>query len=159
TWLRDYLYIPLGGSRGTQARTYLNLMITMFLGGLWHGANWTFVIWGLLHGAYLAIERGFGIEEVPANALPFTRFLRGTITFHLVCLGWVFFRAATASQALGILKGIATWQGGASIGAAPLVALVVVVAGQWLHGSIDVNAWWLRRPVAARWAVYGALAT
>ena len=57
TWLRDYLYIPLGGNRGTELRTYVNLMLTMLLGGLWHGANWTFVVWGGLHGLYLAVER------------------------------------------------------------------------------------------------------
>ncbi len=89
-WLRDYLYIPLGGNRGGPRRTYRNLMLTMLLGGLWHGAAWTFVVWGGIHGARLAAERGlrerFGTARVPAWA-------GWLVTFNVVCLAWVFFRA------------------------------------------------------------------
>ena len=95
-WLRDYIYISLGGNRRGRVRTYVNLILTMMLGGLWHGANWNFVIWGTYHGVLLAIERKLfgrgerkGIVRVPATVL----------TFLLVCLGWVFFRAKTFGAA------------------------------------------------------------
>src|SRR5437660_12606306 len=97
-WLRDYLYVPLGGSRGSPARTYRNVLITMALGGLWHGAAWTFVAWGLLHGAGLAAGRwrearaaaggtGAGSQAwLPASLPPA---LHRAATVHSVCLGWL----------------------------------------------------------------------
>src|SRR5262249_21767559 len=93
-WLRDYLYVPLGGNRRGKVRTYANLMLTMLLGGLWHGASWTFVAWGGLHGLYLAVERALGVR---ADAAPtgLSLLARRFLTFHLVCLAWVFFRAPT----------------------------------------------------------------
>jgi len=95
SWLRDYLYIPLGGNRKGPGRTYVNLMLTMLLGGLWHGASWTFVVWGGLHGLYLAAERilkkWFGDREV-VNKLFFRIFLAIT-TYFFINLTWVFFRA------------------------------------------------------------------
>ena len=96
TWLRDYLYVPLGGNRRGPARTYLNLIVVMLLGGLWHGASWNFVIWGALHGGMLAFERMQG-KDSPYRALP--RPVKVVITFLIVCLGWVFFRADTLPQA------------------------------------------------------------
>lgn len=95
TWLRDYLYVPLGGNRRGELRTYANLMITMLLGGLWHGASWTFVVWGGLHGAYLAIERWSG------------RQLGILATFMVVTVTWVFFRAHTFADAWGLLRSMA----------------------------------------------------
>src|SRR6185503_13969212 len=95
TWLRDYLYIPLGGNRGTELRTYVNLMLTMLLGGLLHGANWTFVVWGGLHGLYLAGERWIrektGVVGDPVG--PWNRLALALVTYFLVNLTWVFFRA------------------------------------------------------------------
>ncbi len=96
TWLREYLYIPLGGNRGSLPRTYANLIVTMLLGGLWHGASWNFVIWGGLHGGMLAFERSQGREGFYHN-LP--RALRIAITFVIVLLGWVFFRASDLHRA------------------------------------------------------------
>ncbi len=101
TWLRDYLYISLGGNRRGRARTYANLMATMLLGGLWHGASWNFVIWGGLHGALLATERAFGVRE--RREWRWTDPLRVILTFALVTVGWVFFRAATFSASLDVL--------------------------------------------------------
>jgi len=107
TWLRDYLYIPLGGSRRSSARTYLNLIITMVLGGLWHGANWTFVIWGAFHGGVLAItrmlQRGLESEET-THTLGHRLWgvAQTVLTFNLVCIGWVFFRAPTFHAAMTI---------------------------------------------------------
>ncbi len=111
TWLRDYLYIPLGGNRHGRLNTYRNLIITMLLGGLWHGAAWTFVIWGALHGLYLAAAKLLGIRPMegqirtPRQLAGFA--LRVLVTFHLVCLGWVFFRAGNIEQAWLYLCGMA----------------------------------------------------
>jgi D-alanyl-lipoteichoic acid acyltransferase DltB (MBOAT superfamily) len=91
TWLRDYLYIRLGGNRGGRVRTYVNVMITMLLGGLWHGASWNFVLWGGLHGAALVVERIFGRTGAPRTRLGAA--LAWALTFHFVCLTWVFFRS------------------------------------------------------------------
>jgi alginate O-acetyltransferase complex protein AlgI len=115
TWLRDYLYIPLGGNRGSELKTYRNLMLTMLLGGLWHGANWTFVFWGFLHGAGLAVTRAYqrarGLSrgsETPSGAGWIGHAVAVFITFHYVCLAWVFFRAPTFKQAWLVLKQIGT---------------------------------------------------
>jgi D-alanyl-lipoteichoic acid acyltransferase DltB (MBOAT superfamily) len=94
TWLKDYLYIPLGGNRGSQTRTSINLMITMLLGGLWHGATWMFVLWGMYQGILLLIEHHLNIDpkRLRTQSLPM-RILYGALTFQLVCFGWVLFRA------------------------------------------------------------------
>ena len=100
TWLREYLYVPLGGNRRGLTRTYINLILTMLLGGLWHGASWNFVIWGALHGSMLAIERSQGREGLYRN-LP--RPFRVAFTFVIVLLGWVFFRAPDLPRAVAYL--------------------------------------------------------
>lgn len=96
TWLKDYLYIPLGGNRCGNVRTYINLALVMLLGGLWHGASWNFLIWGTIHGGYLAFERAQGKESV-YRRLP--KLLQILLTFFIVVLAWVFFRADTLSAA------------------------------------------------------------
>ncbi len=109
-WLRDYLYISLGGNRYGLSRTMANLMITMLLGGLWHGASWNFVVWGGLHGLYLAIERLWLSKTVwwqSKRPLPVT--LRALVVFHFVCFAWIFFRAAdfqTSWLIIGKIAGI-----------------------------------------------------
>jgi alginate O-acetyltransferase complex protein AlgI len=107
TWLRDYLYIPLGGSRGAPWATYRNLMITMVLGGLWHGASWTFVFWGFLHGLGLGVTRAWERRRQRRPGLA-ARAVGTFFTFHYVCLAWIFFRAPTFKQALLVLKQLAT---------------------------------------------------
>jgi len=93
TWLRDYLYIPLGGSRKSSARTYANLLTTMLLGGLWHGANWTFVIWGAIHGGALAAERMIGLDRTSTHRVGFGGVtLQRVVTFHIVVVAFVIFR-------------------------------------------------------------------
>ena len=106
TFLRDYLYIPLGGSRKGQVRKYVNLMITMLLGGLWHGASWTFVVWGGLHGLFLCINHGFRKLCNKLN-LKLPEILGWLITFPSVVCAWVFFRANTFLRAMEILQGMA----------------------------------------------------
>jgi D-alanyl-lipoteichoic acid acyltransferase DltB (MBOAT superfamily) len=104
TWLRDYLYISLGGNRKGKYRTYLNLLITMLLGGLWHGASFKFVVWGGLHGIVLIFERWLGgicRERLPKLRLP--RVIGIIITFHVVCLLWIFFRADTMDIAISFI--------------------------------------------------------
>ncbi len=102
SWLRDYLYIPLGGSRKGPVRTYINLFLTMLLGGLWHGASWAFVIWGALHGGWLAIER-FWARHRPAGLPKAPRWAGILLTFHIVVLGWIFFRAQGEGEAFAYL--------------------------------------------------------
>jgi alginate O-acetyltransferase complex protein AlgI len=108
TFLRDYLYIPIGGNRAGAARAMINLMIVMFIGGLWHGAAWTFVVWGLLHGSYLALERltkvAFGAPAWADN-LP-VKLLLGLGTYFAVCIAWVFFRASDFTVAARMLSGM-----------------------------------------------------
>jgi alginate O-acetyltransferase complex protein AlgI len=114
TWLRDYLYIPLGGNRYGEMRTYINLMITMLLGGLWHGATWNFVIWGALHGVALAALRLWNRQKPQRNQVASTWRsasigLRILFTFHFVCFTWVFFRAATLADAWLVLSRLPRW--------------------------------------------------
>src|SRR5438552_5924423 len=103
TWLRDYLYIPLGGNRLGERRTYVNLSTVILLGGLWHGASWNFVLWGAIHGGMLAFERAQGrtgfYRRLPHGA-------RVATTFLIVCLSWVFFRAKTLGQAVVYLSSL-----------------------------------------------------
>jgi alginate O-acetyltransferase complex protein AlgI len=108
TFLRDYLYIPLGGNRVGWTRAAINLVIVMFLGGLWHGAAWTFVVWGLLHGSYLVIEHAsralIGERAWTENFA--VKLLLGLVTYGAVCLAWVFFRASDFTIATRMLRGM-----------------------------------------------------
>ncbi len=132
SWLRDYLYKPLGGSRGGPMKTYRNLMLTMILGGLWHGASWNFVVWGTLHGGALAVTRLWQRARAStATLLPSSAAAVRTIatlaTFHFVCFAWVFFRAPTFADATLVLHqlGRGTW---ALDHVTSRVGLVLVVA-------------------------------
>ncbi len=129
TWLRDYLYVPLGGNRGSTFATYRNLMITMLLGGLWHGAAWGFVLWGGYHGLLLAVHRAV-VGRRPAATGGMRALLARATTFNLVCLGWVFFRAPGGAALLQFLFGAfrpgMIWVRGATISAI-LVALALVL--------------------------------
>jgi alginate O-acetyltransferase complex protein AlgI len=132
SWFRDYLYIPLGGNRGTPARTYFNLALVFLLCGLWHGAAWTFVIWGLWHGALLVLER-LGLGRLLAR-MP--KLLAQAYTLAMVMVGWVFFRAADVPYALGYLRAMFglghadpafyPWQ--TDVGTSAGIALVVGIA-------------------------------
>jgi alginate O-acetyltransferase complex protein AlgI len=106
SWLRDYLYIPLGGSRSGTVHTYVNLMITMLLGGLWHGAAWTFVMWGALQGLYLVVHRLWAASKLDAvqklRAAAWWPWVARLLMFHAVCVGWVFFRSPTFGVARSV---------------------------------------------------------
>lgn len=147
-WLRDYLYIPLGGNRAGLRRTYVNLALVMVLGGLWHGANWTFVVWGGIHGLMLAWERLRG------NAMPRIAWWGRVRTFILVCLAWVSFRAGSMEQACDIWKGMAglngfgfvpSWAGQISLGAMlTLLVMAMMLAfampNSWAIFKMDEDA-------------------
>ena len=130
TWLRDYLYIPLGGNRKGPVRTYANLMTTMLLGGLWHGASWTFVVWGGLHGLYLAVERWlkarFGGRAFTQKTL--IQILLALVTYFFINISWVFFRAQdfpTAWRMIGSMFGFAPEDATAKL---PTIFIIQVVA-------------------------------
>jgi alginate O-acetyltransferase complex protein AlgI len=133
SWLRDYLYKPLGGNRRGRLKTYRNLLLTMLLGGIWHGAGWKFVMWGALHGGGLAVER---MLEPWLGRQPRSRAGRAlavAIVFHFVCLGWVFFRAEDFAVATLYLRGLGTgWSGGVQQAQPFVVALIAIgMAGQF----------------------------
>jgi alginate O-acetyltransferase complex protein AlgI len=119
-YLRDFLYIPLGGNRGGRVATARNLMATMVLGGLWHGAAWTFVLWGAIHGGVLVTEHQLGDRWRPKP------WLGWLITFHIVVIAWIFFRAGDMDTATTFL-GQLTVGGSATLATAPVVALIVIV--------------------------------
>ena len=139
SWLRDYLYIPLGGSRKGPRRTYINLGLTMLLGGLWHGAAWTFVAWGAFHGLVLVIYHSWADWVSPKGTVDSGRFvwLRRVGMFHLVCVGWLFFRAESMGQVGSMLRAIFmnfSWDlGAANLGAAMMIFCLPLWLVQWLQ--------------------------
>jgi alginate O-acetyltransferase complex protein AlgI len=149
TWLRDYLYIPLGGSAGSALATYRNLAITMLLGGLWHGAAWNFVVWGAMHGGGLAFARALQIARGRELTSFWARGLGILITFHFVCLSWIFFRAPNFETAWQVLQTIGALTGGTANVSPMLWALLA--AGAMTHIVPDVvheraEAWTHRLP-------------
>lgn len=97
-WLKDYVYIPMGGSRCSKLRNYWNILITFLVSGIWHGANWTYIIWGIIHGAVQVIEKAFGLNKKESKGV--WRFVRIVVTFAIVTFAWVFFRMPTISDAV-----------------------------------------------------------
>jgi D-alanyl-lipoteichoic acid acyltransferase DltB (MBOAT superfamily) len=132
-WLRDYLYIPLGGSRKGRLVTYRNLLLTMLLGGLWHGAAWTFVIWGLIHGVGLALERALGVRPTTRAA----QWVGRILTFHIVCFAWIFFRADSVARAGQVLERLFTAWGQPSplVTTSVVLAIVVGIGAQYVRPS------------------------
>ena len=151
SWLRDYLYIPLGGNRGKKADTYRNLLITMILGGLWHGSTWNFVIWGAIHGVALAVER-----LLPKSQLhPVVRWIA---TFHIVCFAWVFFRAESFSSAVQVLKAIIIASGPTDLSNALLIlVLAAMLLAQFIPDSRseDLKRWLNRRGILTQGLTFG----
>jgi alginate O-acetyltransferase complex protein AlgI len=148
SWLRDYLYIPLGGNRGGAWSTYKNLLLTMLLGGLWHGAAWTFLLWGLYHGGLLALQRALPWPGWMSRAWFRPAAVLGT--FLLVCVGWVFFRAQSVSQAWIILERLAAPAAGAVLHPATVamgaLCLGVLLLGHLLGQLVSLERWERRLP-------------
>ena len=161
SWLRDYLYIPLGGNRHGPARTYTALMGTMLLGGLWHGAAWTFVVWGGLHGLYLAVERWLRGKLSGWTPGPATIFALGMLTYVLVNITWVFFRAKDFTVASNMLASMAGLAGNPvpMIALLPMLYALVIIAGivgtHWAMRDKTIEIAIERTPA---WLVGGLLA-
>ncbi len=140
-WLRDYLYIGLGGNRRGEARTYVNLFLTMLIGGLWHGANTTFLIWGALHGGALVVERVL-LGRSPFSAGAAGPVLRWLATFHIVCLGWIFFNASNTGIAMDVIGNIGGLLVGSSgpasqfVSLGLLAAIALVLAWQFVPAAV-----------------------
>jgi len=161
TWLRDYLYIPLGGNRHGAVRTYRNLMLTMLIGGLWHGASWTFVAWGGWHGAWLAVERILGIGQGAATRARvgwnsgLKRVAATVLTFHIATLGWIFFRAHDFGTAFAYFSGIFAFSDLAAIGILPFVVGCAILAVDLPQDRTGDHAaylrlpWWVQSPIYA----------
>lgn len=157
TWLRDYLYIPLGGNRRSACRTYVNLMLTMLLGGLWHGAHWNFVLWGGYHGAWLALERKWGKRGCWSSAPTGVR--RG-LTFLLVTVGWVFFRAESLQEIGTIFRGMLGLNGWGTgtlnaLMMAPLSVSLLVLSAVLAFGTRNTweMSWQPRWPAICCWVL------
>src|SRR6478609_5066618 len=157
-WLRDYVYIPLGGNRKGTIMTYRNLMLTMLIGGLWHGAGWTFIIWGGLHGTYLAVGRYRREHHLTTDAATgWQLWWKRLITFNLVCFAWIFFRSGSEnglSTAWDIITRLFDNWGAASplVTGGVVLAIVVGIATQYLPARIPqaIMAWFSRRQVVVQ---------
>ncbi len=172
TWFRDYLYFPLGGSRVSTQRWYLNLFVVLMVCGLWHGANWTFVAWGALHGFYLVFAaftqsaRRSVSQAIGLNRTPKLRdFLKGIVTFSLVCFAWIFFRANHFSDALYIVFHLPTGWGGSGVDAFFLgrlrfnwsigvISMGILLLVQLLQGEKGFSHWLSEKQVWVRWPAY-----
>ncbi|PHR45589.1 MAG: membrane-bound O-acyltransferase family protein [Fluviicola sp.] len=116
TWFRDYLYIPLGGNRVSKPREYFNLFLTFLISGLWHGANWTFIIWGGLHGLFNSLQKFFKIDKLSFRKISYQKFLFFALNFTLVIFAWIFFRANSVADAFTIITKIFSQPGDIYIG-------------------------------------------
>ena len=160
-WLRDYLYIPLGGNRRGKIRTYINLMITMLLGGLWHGSGWNWLVWGGIQGAVMSVERLTGLDKVPQSRTG--QFARWLSTLAVVLISWIFFRARSYSHAMLVLTRILSWSPGVihtenrsfvfAVG-----GLTLVLVAEWFNLKQRFLAWSETRETAMRWLVYACMA-
>ena len=171
SWFRDYLYIPLGGSRGSKFRVLRNVAVIFLVSGLWHGANWTFVVWGGVHAALfiplilLSKNRTHATSTIAENSsLPsFRELFQMSITFSLTTLAWVFFRADTLQIALEYFRGIFDWHSFATLDLSffKLTAFVwigVMVFVDWLQRTGEIPSWWLAsRMQLVRWVVYAVV--
>ena len=153
TWLRDYLYVSMGGSRAGRMKTYRNLLVTMVLGGLWHGASYQFVLWGALHGLALVVQHLFRDQRAHDSGSRWPRWLRVLLTFHLVTALWVFFRADTLAGALAVFQQLLSFAPGMSNLMHPVSG--VIALGYLLHfapkdWSQRLSAAFMRAPALAQ---------
>ena len=162
TWLKDYVYIPLGGSRCSKARNYWNIFMTFLVSGIWHGANWTFVFWGILHGVFQIIEKMFGWQKVSTTNLP-VRIGRIFLTFAFVTIAWIFFRQPTIGDAFGVIERIVTDHGALFKPSNKDVVFSLLSIG--IVACVDLTREFMPKrfyqftqaPTAIRWRVYWAL--
>ena len=144
TWFKDYVYIPLGGNRVSQWKNYLNIMVTFTISGIWHGANWTFIAWGALHGLLQCAEKRIGWAKREWKGTP--RICHMMLTFSMVCLTWIIFRANSLKEAVSVIQGIITHPGAPYVQMADFIAIGIAlfigacreVAEEW-HTGIRVS--------------------
>ena len=159
-WLTDYVYIPLGGSRCSKVRTYFNVMVTFLVSGIWHGANWTFIVWGLLHGVLQVAEKALGIQKCVSKGVRPARIL---LTFVLVTVAWVFFRMPTLADGWGVLCRIFTNFDALSLDAPKTQVLFIVFFGlvcflkEFIEEFFPSASLLGNRYRGVRWAVYVTL--
>jgi len=181
TWFRDYLYIPLGGSRCSRLKKYRNTMITFLVSGLWHGASWNFVVWGFVHGSYQIIgditqplrTKLYNILKIDTKTVLF-KIGQVSVTFALVCFAWIFFRAPTLLDALNIIERIFTSFGFSNIfnrflygmqyfglnhreAMAAVTSILVLFIVDQLQTRMDVRETLAQKNIFFRWAIYYAL--
>ncbi|MFC2149401.1 MBOAT family O-acyltransferase, partial [Candidatus Auribacterota bacterium] len=183
TWFKDYLYIPLGGNRCSKARNYFNIMVTFLISGIWHGANWTFIIWGALHGFYVVLEhiikgaweKCFGSAKFPIPS-GVKKYLQVILTFTLVTFAWIFFRANSISDAFYIVGHLFTGLGsllsygaikadllgkGLGFGEYDLIIAIVSIAFmEYVHiiqRHESIRHMLRDKPIYIRWSIYYAL--
>ena len=156
TWFRDYVYIPLGGNRVSKGRWWLNVMTTFTVSGLWHGANWTFVIWGGIHGLFYAIEKQFEQVRLP-------KIISGILVFIIVCIAWIFFRADNLNDAILLIQNATHWSGDFNLltlfvnenyGVFSLIAIGVLIIFDIFNCQNEINYWLQKQPKVVRWLVY-----
>jgi len=180
TWFRDYLYIPLGGNRVSIPRWYFNLFIVLLICGLWHGANWTFIVWGGLHGIYLVcsaftrnirekVHKAMGLDRFPR----FHNYFKVIVTFLLVCFAWIFFRADSISDAIVIVprlftgwesvfrfdvfEGIPVWRTLKFELMTGVVSIGILILVQLFETRRSIVQVLSQRPIWIRWPVYYSL--
>jgi alginate O-acetyltransferase complex protein AlgI len=159
SWLKDYLYISLGGNRGGKLKTYRNLFLTMLLGGLWHGSSWTFVAWGALHGSYLAIHKMLLGDRRPDLAWPrsvagwLSALVKMFFTFHLVCLTWILFRADSFPAAMEYIAGIARLEGLGDISPTVLLAAALLLSIDVTQVARGSHTWLVESPRPLRYGL------
>jgi alginate O-acetyltransferase complex protein AlgI len=161
SWLRDYLYIPLGGSRGSRWFIYRNIMITMLLGGLWHGGAWTFVIWGGLHGLALVVHREWAERTEHRSGLrSIMRWLAWPLTMYWFCFALIVFRSVDLSHAFLALRSFVLFRssGTEDLGVGVLLIVVALTVVHWLNSLGTFSEWWRRGPAPLFAAGYGCTA-
>lgn len=162
TWLKDYVYIPLGGSRCSKSRNYWNIFVTFLVSGIWHGANWTFILWGILHGIFQIIEKMLGLQKCNTSHL-IIRLARITLTFILVTFTWIFFRQPTIGDAFEVIRRIYTEHGSLlmppnkDIVFSALSILTVVIVDVIREFHYNRIQQFSTAPRVLRWSVYYVL--
>lgn len=151
TWFKDYVYIPLGGNRVNPARCHFNIMTTFIVSGIWHGANWTFIIWGTIHGALQCIEKWLGWNKKQWNKRE--KMIHWALTFCIVCIAWIFFRANTISDAFQIIKNIFTNLGVPYMRVADFLAIALALFIMFIKELIDEHRLKIRISDSPIWMV------
>lgn len=157
TWLKDYVYIPMGGNRCSKARNYFNIFVTFLVSGIWHGANWTFILWGILHGVFQIIEKVLGLQRYESKDA--TRVIRILVTFVLVTFAWIFFRMPNISDALNVIAKIITdipspiYKGNNTNTVLSIAAVITVLSKDWIEEFTSFSLF-ANKYALVRWASY-----